>query len=59
MHLINIAPINYEILKQVEGINIKGNIHMTSGVDDNRQPLSRQSNRRVTSSAENIRQCFT
>ena len=42
---IDIAPINRTILKQVEVSNKQGNMHMTSGVGDNRQPLSRQSKR--------------
>ena len=40
---IDITPIKYEMLKQVEGINRKGNRHMTSVLRDNRQRLSIQS----------------
>ena len=49
---IKIAPINRDISKQVEVINRKGDIHMKSGVDDNRQILSCKSKRRETSGAE-------
>ena len=39
-------------IENFEGSNIKGNRHMTSGVGDNRQPLSSQSKKRSTSGAE-------
>ena len=39
-------------MKQDEGINRKGNMHMESGLGDNRQPLYRQSNRQATYGAE-------
>ena len=42
LHSIEIAPINCEILKQVEGSRRKGNMHMKLGVNDKRQPLSHQ-----------------
>ena len=34
-------------MKQVEGRKIKGNMHMTSGVVDKRQPISCQSKRQA------------
>ena len=49
---IVISTINRDILKQDEGINRKGNMHMESGLGDNRQPLYRQSNRQSTYGAE-------
>ena len=49
---IYIAPINRDILKQFKGSNRDGNRHMTSGVGDNRQPLSCQSKQRATSGDE-------
>ena len=37
---IKIAPINCDILKQTEGRKRKGNMHMTPGVDNKKQPIS-------------------
>ena len=51
---INIAPINDEILKQVEGIKIKVNRHMASVVGDKRKPLYRQSKCRASSGTEKL-----
>ena len=53
---IDIAPINRDILKQVEGSNINGNRHMTSVLGDNRQPLSCPSKQRATYGTENLYQ---
>ena len=49
---IDIAPSNRDILKQFEGSNRKGNMHMISVVGDNRQPLTCKSKQRATSGAE-------
>ena len=49
---IVIAPINRDILENVEGRNRKVNMHMTSVFSDNRQNLYNQSKRRATSCAE-------
>ena len=42
LNSIDIASINHDIFKQVEGRKRKGNSNMTSGVINKRQPLSCQ-----------------
>ena len=49
---IEITSINRDILKQVEGSNRNGNMHMTSGVGNNRQPISSKSHQQETSGSE-------
>ena len=49
---IDIALINHDILKQVEGIKRKGNRNITLGDGDNRQPLALQSRLRSTADDE-------
>ena len=49
---------NCNILKQDEVIKIKGYSHITSGVRDNIQPLSCQSKRRASYTAENLPSIF-
>ena len=56
---IEITPISCDIFKQVELKKRKGNMHMKSEVDDNRQPLYHQSKRQTISGDENVCQEFT
>ena len=49
---IYIAPINYDILKKIEGRKRKGNMHMKTGVGNKRQTLSLKSKRQASSGAE-------